>query len=81
MDLISDLPLLNDLKLIVIDYLGENKHQLNYKQCIMEYYNFNDDVYNWNWRYGNYSKYIYNNNLRVAKLPLNYYHQQLYNSK
>lgn len=27
----------NDLKLIIIDYMGENKYQLSYKKCIEEY--------------------------------------------
>lgn len=31
------LSLLSELKLIVIDYLGENKYQLNYKKLIEEY--------------------------------------------
>lgn len=64
------LPLLTDLKLIVIDYMGENKHQLNYKKVIEEYkssyrwdYYDNCLCYNLryrivNWRYIGYYKTI-----------------------
>lgn len=31
------LPLLPELKLIVIDFMGENKYQLNYKKVLEEY--------------------------------------------
>lgn len=91
MESLQSLALLNDLKLIVIDYIGENKHQLNYKECIKEYYSFfkfnkrlhfvdkmHCGVYNWRHSWSN-SKYIYRNNRQVTKLPLNYYYQQLYN--
>lgn len=36
--LLEDL-LLPELKLIIIDYIGENKYQLNYKKVIEEYKN------------------------------------------
>ena len=37
MNKLENVPLLYDLKLIIIDYMGENKYQLNYKKCIKEY--------------------------------------------
>lgn len=93
MELILDLPLLNDLKLIVIDYMGENTYQLNYKKCIEEYDNtyyfcnsffYIDNIKtykSYNWRDSNIHKiaYVYNKKVQIVSLlSQNYWHQKLY---
>lgn len=39
MNTLNSLCLLSELKLIVVDYMGKNKYQLNYKNLIEEYKN------------------------------------------
>ena len=57
MDLLQSLDLLPDLKLIIFDYMGKNKYQLNYKKCIEEYkkYYYNEDNYCINKYVGHYT--------------------------
>lgn len=96
MDKLRSLPVnfVNDLKLIIIDYMGENKYQLSYKKCIEEY---RDRIYTligigfrvkskygifyykyYNRRYLFISSITNINNEIVCDLPANYKHQQLF---